>query len=145
VNDDERVWDDDDDVEDVDDDEVLTPDEVSGPGPVRRQRGGPRPPQPDKYAKWSMYAGIASIPLIVISPLLLVFLASTALYLGFRARKELADAEAPELARRRAKIGTVCGSLAVLTAFALIIFFTFFFDIPEKVNDFNTDKTTEPG
>ena len=129
-----------------DEDEVLTPDEVSGPRTVRRASGG-KAPLPDRFGRWSMFAGLGSLLLLVLFPVLVVVLAlaCAGIYFGMRTRRQLEDADEPEKARKRARIGTAAGGLTIVVLMGLILYFNFVYDSPEKVNDFNTDKTTEPG
>lgn len=153
MSDDERVdrddleleVDHDDEQADHDDDEVLTPDEVSGPRSSRRSASSRAPA--DKFGRWSMYAGVGSTILLVLLPLPIVVLAlgCAGIFFGMRARRELASADQPEQARKRAKIGTIAGSFTLVAMLALVIFFNFFYEIPDKTIPDTEEKSAEVG
>ena len=128
---------------DGDDGEVVEPDEVlelqdEGVQPRARRGMAIRTP-PDKWSRWSMYAGIASLGLLIIFPMLLLVLAlaSAALWFGFKANRQLDEADEPAAAKKRLRVGMVTGGMTMLGIVGLVVYFNFFYDVPEKIVDFS--------
>jgi hypothetical protein len=129
----------------VEADEVLTPDKVSNPRTVRRAAAAKA--LPDRFGRYSMYAGMASVLLLVLFPVLIFVLALAAagIYFGIRTRRDLAHADEPERARKRGTIGIASGGFTILVLVALVIYFNVFYSVPEKLEDFNTEKPAAVG
>ena len=134
MKDDDR-WDDDDEV--VEPDDVFDPDEDPQAPPVGR--AAMVRSAPDKWSRWSMYAGIASLALIVLfpMPLLVVALATAGLWFGFKTHKRLAESDDPERARKRARTGIITGGMTMVGLLGLVLYFNFFYEVPEKIVDFS--------
>ena len=120
----------------VEPDAVIDPDDDGQPRTVRRGMAVRTPP--DKWSRWSMYAGIASLGLLVLFPMLIIvlMLAGVALWFGFKANRALDEADEPEQARKRARVGMITGGLTVLGIIGLVLYFNFFYEVPEKVVEF---------
>ena len=132
--DEDKDWGDD---EVVEPDEVFDPDDEEGePEPVRRGKAIRTPP--DKWSRWSMYAGIASLALLVLFPMLIIVmaLASAALWFGFKANRQVADADEPAQVTKRARVGMITGGLTMIGLLGLVIYFNFFYEVPEKIVEF---------
>jgi hypothetical protein len=125
------------------DDEVVEPDDVIGPDddgqPRTVRRGRAIRTAPDKWSRWSMYAGIASLGLLVLFPMLIIVLAlaSAALWFGFKANKQVDEADEPEAAKKRARVGMITGGLTMIGILGLVVYFNFFYEVPEKLVEFS--------
>lgn len=121
----------------VEPDAVIDPDDDGRPRTVRRGMAVRTPP--DKWSRWSMYAGIASLGLLVLFPMLIIvlMLAGLALWFGFKANRALEEADEPDQARKRARVGMITGGLTVLGIVGLVLYFNFFYEVPEKVVEFS--------
>jgi hypothetical protein len=134
VSDEQKDWGDD---ELVEPDEVFDPDQDGDPRPVRR--GKAIRTLPDKWSRWSMYAGIASLALMILFPLLIVVLAlaSAALWFGIKANKAVDEADEPDRTRKRARVGMATGGLTFLVLVSLVVYFNFIYEAPQKIVDFS--------
>jgi hypothetical protein len=135
VTNDDKDWGDD---EVVEPDEVIDADDEDGAATPRTRRGMAVRTPPDKWSRWSMYAGIASLGLLILfpMPLLVLGLATAGLWFGFKANKALEEADEPAQVRKRARVGMITGGLTLLALVALYVYFGFFYDAPEKIVDF---------
>jgi hypothetical protein len=89
-----------------------------------------------------MYAGLASLAMTVLLPVLVVVvtLAGAGVWFGLKALREIAGADEPARVRKRARIGIGSGLTTVVVLIALILYFNFVYETPEKLRDFNEDK-----
>ena len=131
------------------DDEVLIPEVVDGGPPPPRSRPGPG--RVDRRPIIGLSCGIASLVLVVLSPVLrmsplvILTLAIIGIYLGRQVLRDIPPDDARSRERTQAKRGLAAGLTSIIIIIVFVVFLVAIYEPPDRlVPDFDDKPTSQP-